>query len=64
MQAGEPNKEIINMAAISTRMSFSQRPTSHLLIESQTLQFDLGMTLNSFMTLTLDKSNQVKVMSR
>ena len=45
-------------------------PTSCLLIESQTLtiwpcnDLDLGMTFTLFMTLTSDKSNQVKLMSR
>ena len=55
----------------TTRIPFSRRPTSRLLIESQTLTIwpwawpnDLGMTLTSFMTLTSDKSNQVKLMSR
>ena len=51
-------------------MPFSRRSTSHLLIESQTLtilpwnDLDLGVTLTSFMTLTWDKWNQVKLMSR
>ena len=46
-----------------TRMPFSQRPTSHLLIESQTPtiwpwnDLDLGVTFTSFMTLTSDKLN-------
>ena len=54
----------------TTRMSFGQRPTSRLLIESQTLaiwsynDLDLGLTLTLFMTLTSYKSNQVKLMSR
>ena len=42
-------------------MPFSQRPTPHLLIESQTLtiwlwnDIDLGVTLTLFMTFTSDK---------
>ena len=44
-------------------MPFSRRPTSRLLIESQTLtiwpwnDLDLGVTLTSFMTLTSEKWN-------
>ena len=51
---------------LTRRLPLSRRPTSRLLIESQTLtiwpgnDLDLGMTLTSFMTLTSDKSNQVK----
>ena len=51
---------------VSTRMPFSQRPTSCLLIESQTLtiwpwnDLDLGVTLTSFVTLTPEKSIQAK----
>ena len=51
------------IADLKTRMPFSASPTSHLLIESH-LQFDLGMTLTSFLILTSDKSNQVKLMLR
>ena len=46
-----------------TRIPFSRRPTSPLLIESQTLtiwpwsNLDLGVTMTSFMALTSDKSN-------
>ena len=53
-----------------TRMPFCRRPTSHLLIESQTLtispwnDLDLGVTLTSFMTSTSDKFNQIKLISR
>ena len=53
-----------------TRMPFSRRPISCLQIETQILtiwpwnNLDLGMTLTSFVTLTSDKSNQVKLMSR
>ena len=51
-------------------MPFSGRPTSRLLTESWTLtiwpwtDLDLAMTMASFMTLTSDKLNQVKLMSR
>ena len=45
-------------------MPFSWRPTSCLLIESQTLTIWIWNDLDLGMTLTSDKSNQVKPMPR
>ena len=46
-----------------TRMSFSWRPTSRLPIESQTLTIWPWNDLDLGMTLTSNKSNQIKLMS-
>ena len=52
------------------RIDLGQRSTSRLPIETQTLKIshwndlDLGITLTTFMTLTTDKGNQVKLMPR
>ena len=43
-----------------TRIPFSQKPTSCLLIESQTLKIWPGNDVDLGVTLTSDKSNQVK----